>query len=231
MWGQPPKLALSAVEEPALSLSKGAVRVERSSVRLVSTAKLNHHWPGAPFLARSLREKWGFPQTRDIGGCRQDYNSARSKNRDPGLAQLLSFRGEAEKPASLYAEPNLTFFRRTPVSPHSIVFLVSLVIVILLLVLVDRLLRPSLRGLLEDVTGLPAATEFYLRAFLLVIIFVALATVLAAGHADLKDGAHFMEYVWSVASGLQDMFSNLLIVLLVYVGLITVLMAALRRKH
>jgi len=116
-------------------------------------------------------------------------------------------------------------------SPHTIVFLVSLVIVVLLLALIDRLLRPSLRGLLEEVTGLPAATEFYLRAFVLVIVLVALAALVGAGHTDLKDGAHFMEYVWSVASGLQDVLQNLLIVLLVYVGLITVLMAALRRKH
>jgi len=39
-----------------------------------------------------------------------------------------------------------------------------------------------------------------------------------------------MEYVWAVASGLQDVCQNLLIVLLVYVALVTVLMAALRRK-
>ena len=116
-------------------------------------------------------------------------------------------------------------------SPHSIAFLVSFVLVVLLLVLVDRLLRPGLRGLLEEITGLPAATEFYLRTFLLVIVLVALAAVLGAGHTDLKDGAHFMEYVWSVAAGLQDAFQNLMIVILVYVGLITVLTAALRRKH
>jgi hypothetical protein len=116
-------------------------------------------------------------------------------------------------------------------SPHSIVFLASLVIVVLLLILLDRLLRPGLRGLLEDVTSLPAATEFYLRAFVLAIVFVALAAVIGGGHADLKENAHFMEYVWSIAAGLQDVFQNLLIVLLVYVGLITVLMAALRRKH
>ena len=115
-------------------------------------------------------------------------------------------------------------------SPHSIVFLASLVVAVVLLILVDRLLRPGLRGLLEDVTGLPAATEFYLRSFLLVIFLVALAAVLGAGHAELKDGAHFMEYVWSVAGGLQDVLQNLMIVLLVYVGLITVLMAALHRK-
>jgi len=117
------------------------------------------------------------------------------------------------------------------VSPHSIVFLASLVVVIVVIAFVHRLLRPSLRGLLEDVTGLPAATEFYLRTFAVVVVFVAIAALLGANHADLKDGAHFMEYVWSIAGGLQDVFHNMMVVLLVYVGLITVLMAALRRKH
>jgi hypothetical protein len=50
------------------------------------------------------------------------------------------------------------------VSPHSIAFLASLVVVTVVLVLVDRLLRPSLRGLLEEVTGycgpVPSLTVF-----------------------------------------------------------------------
>ena len=116
-------------------------------------------------------------------------------------------------------------------SPHGIAVLISFVLVVLLLALVDRLLRPGLRGLLEEVTGLPAAVEFYLRAFVIAIVLVALAAVLGAGHTDLKEGAHFMEYVWSVATALQEVFQNLMIVILVYVGLITVLMASLRRKH
>jgi len=116
-------------------------------------------------------------------------------------------------------------------SPHAIVFLASLVVVVLVLALVDRLLRPGLRGLLEEITGLPPATEFYLRAFTLVIALVGLAALIGSGHGDLKDGARFMEYVWAVAGGLQDVFQNLIIVLLVYVALITVLMASLRRKH
>jgi hypothetical protein len=116
-------------------------------------------------------------------------------------------------------------------SPHGIAVLASLIVLVPILIFIDRLLRPGLRGLLEEVAGLPAATEFYLRAFAIVIIFVGVAAVLGAGHADLKDGAHFMEYVWSVASGLQDVFQNLVIALLVYVTLITVLMAALRRKQ
>ncbi len=115
-------------------------------------------------------------------------------------------------------------------SPHTIVFLASLVVAVVLLILVDRLLRPGLRGLLEDVTALPAATEFYLRAFALAIVFIALASVLGA-NPDLKDNAHFMEDVWAVAAVLHDVFQNLLTVILVYVALMTVLMASLRRKH
>jgi hypothetical protein len=116
-------------------------------------------------------------------------------------------------------------------SPHSIAFLASFVVAILVVGLLYRLLHPSLRGLLEEIIGLPAATDFYVRAFGVVLVFVALAAVLGAGHGDLKDGARFMEYVWSVASGMEDVLRDLMIVLLVYVTLITVLMAALRRKH
>jgi hypothetical protein len=115
-------------------------------------------------------------------------------------------------------------------SPHSIAFLAALVLSILIVLLIDRLLRPGLRGLLEEIVTLPAATEFYLRAFAIVLVFVGLAAVLGT-QPDLKDGARFMEYVWAIAARLQDVFQNLFIVLLVYVGLITVLMAALRRKQ
>jgi hypothetical protein len=116
-------------------------------------------------------------------------------------------------------------------SPRAIAFLASLVVVVLMLVEIDRLLRPSLRRLLEDTTGLPAATDFYLRSFAIVIVLLTLDAVIGVSHGDLKDGGHFMEYVWSVASGLQDAFQQLLIVLLVYVGLITVWIAALRRTN
>lgn len=116
-------------------------------------------------------------------------------------------------------------------SPHGIAVLASFIVVVLIIAFLDRLLRPGLRVLLQEVTGLSAATDFYLRVFAIVVTFVSLAAVIGAGHSDLKDGARFMEYVWSVASGLQEVFQNLLIVLLVYVGLITVLMAALRRRQ
>ncbi len=88
-------------------------------------------------------------------------------------------------------------------SPHSISFLVTLVISIFIVLLIDRILRPGLRGLLEEIVALPAATEFYLRAFAVVLVFVAIGAMLGSSF-DLKDGARFMEYVWAVAAGLKD---------------------------
>lgn len=115
-------------------------------------------------------------------------------------------------------------------SPHGIAFLAALVVATLIVLLIDRLLRPGLRGLLEETVALPAATEFYLRAFAIVVVCVALSNILDT-YSDLKDGARFMEYVWAVADRLKHVFEGLLAILLVYVGLITVLLAALRRRQ
>jgi hypothetical protein len=115
-------------------------------------------------------------------------------------------------------------------SSHSIAFLVALVLSILIVLLIDRLLRHGLQGLLEETVSLPAATEFYLRAFVIVLVFVAIGAIIGTSF-DLKDGARFMEYVWAIASLLKEVCQNLLVVLLVYVGLITVLIAALRRRQ
>lgn len=115
-------------------------------------------------------------------------------------------------------------------SPHSIAFLITLILSIFIVVSIDRLLRPGLRGLLEEIVALPPATEFYLRAFAMAVILVAVANVIDT-YSELKDGARFMEYTWAVADRLKHVFESLLVVLLVYVGLITVLMAALRRRQ
>jgi len=118
----------------------------------------------------------------------------------------------------------------TYMSRNGIAFLVAFVVSILIVVLIDRLLRPGLRGLLEQIVALPAATEFYLRAFAVVLVLVAIGAVLG-NRPDLKDGARFMEYIWAIAAGLKDVFQNLFAVLLVYVGLMSVLIAALRRRQ
>jgi hypothetical protein len=116
-------------------------------------------------------------------------------------------------------------------SPRAIAFCVSFVIVVAVAFLVDRLIRPSLQKLLEEITALPAATEFYLRSFVIVIFFMALATTIGSVHSDLNPGAHFMEYVWSVASDLKDVLQGIFGILLGYVAMITVLVAALRRRQ
>jgi hypothetical protein len=114
--------------------------------------------------------------------------------------------------------------------PQKIVYLAILILAILIAIMLHRLLRIALRGLLEDVVALPAGTEFYSRAFGIVVFFAALAAAVGA-HPDVKEGARFMEYIWAIGAGLQEIFQSLFIVLLVFVALMVVLTAALRRKH
>jgi len=116
-------------------------------------------------------------------------------------------------------------------SPRGIAFLVSFILAIVIVFLVDRLLRPSLRNLLEEVTALPAATEFYLRSFVIVILFMAMGTCIGSVHNDLKSDSRFMEYVWSVAGDLQHVLEGIFGVLLGYATLITILVASLRRRQ
>ena len=116
-------------------------------------------------------------------------------------------------------------------SPRSIVFCVSFVVVMAVAFLVDRLIRPSLRQLHDDITALPSATEFYLRSFAIVVFFVAVANALGSSHSDLSATSRFMEYVWPVASDLKDALQGVFGVLLGYVAMITILVAALRRRQ
>lgn len=116
-------------------------------------------------------------------------------------------------------------------SPRGIAFCVAFVVVLIIVFVVDRLIRPSLRHLLDEVTALPAATEFYLRSFVVVISCIAISTVVGSGHSDLKADSHFMEYVWSIAGDLKDVLEGIFGVLLGYVAMITILVAALRRRQ
>lgn len=115
-------------------------------------------------------------------------------------------------------------------SPRGIAFVASFLVALVVVFLVDRLLRPSLRQVLEEITALPAATEFYLRSLAIVVVFVALSACLGSVHSDLKADSRFMEYVWSVGGDLQNVLQGVFGVLLGYVALITILVAALRRR-
>jgi len=116
-------------------------------------------------------------------------------------------------------------------SPRSIAYCASFVVVIAVALLVDRLIRPSLRQLLEEITVLPAATEFYLRSFAIVVFFVAGSSALGSAHGDLSATSRFMEYVWSTADTLKSAMEGIFGVLLGYVAMITILVAALRRRQ
>ena len=85
------------------------------------------------------------------------------------------------------------------------VFIVLLTISVAISLLVYALVRKSLRGLLDDVVKLPSVTTFYLRLFLIGLVFVALFSVLDT-RFNLKEDAAFMEYVWKVANGLSSVF-------------------------
>jgi len=108
-------------------------------------------------------------------------------------------------------------------------FASGLIIGIGIALIVYALLSGSLRKLLDSVIDIPAGRDFYLRALGLILVLVALAGTIS--NARQKPDAHFIEYVWAIAGELSGVFQNLFVVLLVYAGLITVLVAVLRPKN
>ena len=108
-------------------------------------------------------------------------------------------------------------------------FFVTFVIGIGIALVLYALLRNSLRELLNSVVRIPEGTAFYMRALVLILLFVAASKVMA--QFDLKPEAHFIEYVWAAAGHLSEVLENLAIDLLIYLGLITVLVVVLKPKN
>jgi hypothetical protein len=104
-------------------------------------------------------------------------------------------------------------------------FLVSLVIILI----IYKLIGPSLRELLDKVVRIPAGTSFYMRALLLVLFCTALSKVVSGIHQ--KPEAHFMEYVWAVATDISGVFDSLILIILVYVAVVTILVVVLKPKN
>jgi len=109
-------------------------------------------------------------------------------------------------------------------------FIILLVLGIAIPLLVYLLVRKSLRALLNEVAGLPAASTFYARLLLLGVLFASLAKVLEI-EFDLKKGSAFMEYVWKVADGLASAFGLICLFLAGFLIVITIIVATLRRRH
>jgi uncharacterized membrane protein len=109
-------------------------------------------------------------------------------------------------------------------------FVILLALSLLLTFAIWALVSKSLESLLSQALKLPEGTTFYLRSFLLGLLLAALAGALGTTF-NLKPGDPFMEYVWKVAAGLQEVCEFFFAFLLAYLALVTVLVAVLRAKH
>ena len=109
-------------------------------------------------------------------------------------------------------------------------FVILLIISIGAALLVYALVQKHLRSLLDKVIRIKAGTAFYIRIFLISILFIALSAALDV-EFSLKQGAAVMEYVWKIADGLSNVFGQTTLLVFGYLILVTILIAALRKKH
>jgi len=114
-------------------------------------------------------------------------------------------------------------------SPTSATRLAVLILSVALAAFVYSLVRRSLGELLSRTVTVAGGVAFYQRAFLLLLIFGVLGQAVIPGQ-DVKPGGHFMEYVWAVATGLGDSLQYIFLTLAIYLGLVTILVAALKPK-
>jgi hypothetical protein len=105
--------------------------------------------------------------------------------------------------------------------------LAQTVLCIGLTILVFVFLEKPLRDLLDKLIGIPSATIFYTRVLALVLVLIAVKrSVLLIDRAG-----DAWTSVWTVMSNWNDVMEPLFISLLVFAGLMTVLIAVLRRAH
>ncbi len=109
-------------------------------------------------------------------------------------------------------------------------FVILLALSLALSFAIWALVSKSLESLLNQALKLPDGTTFYLRTFLIGLLLAASAGAFGTTF-DLKPSDHLMEYVWKVAAGLQGVCEYFLGFLLVYLILITILVAVLRARH
>ena len=108
--------------------------------------------------------------------------------------------------------------------------LVIVILAIAFAALTDALSQRGLGELLSRTVTIPGGVNFYMRAFLLLLLFGAVGQVVAV-KPDVKPGQQFMEYVWAVASALGDSFDYVFLTLAIYLVVITILVATLKPKN
>ena len=106
-------------------------------------------------------------------------------------------------------------------------YLVQLLLVTGLMILVFGLVRRSARSLLDDVVRLPAATEFYMRVLLLLLVFAGLEAAVG-DRWDIKPDPALMEYVSNIAGTMGEALQTAFWLIMIYMVLMTVLTATLR---
>ena len=112
--------------------------------------------------------------------------------------------------------------------PPFLAFLILLVISVAISIFLFFLLRDSLLELLRHTLKLDAGVTFFLRSFLLLLVLSGLS---AAIGTSFFVKPQFMEYVWTVASGLSTALDKILIFVALYLVLITILIATLKIKN
>lgn len=110
------------------------------------------------------------------------------------------------------------------------VFVALIVVAVLLAVLLFRLLRDSLRGTLGHTVKVAAGINFFVRSFFLLLVLASLSAAFGTS-IDLKPDAQFMEYVWKCAEELSSVFERISWFLMIYLVLITILIATLKIKN
>jgi hypothetical protein len=114
-------------------------------------------------------------------------------------------------------------------SPEHITRLAILIFAVMFASLTYVLARRGLSELVSRTVTIPGGVDFYMRSFLLLLLFGAVAQAVA-GSPDAKEGQRFMEYVWVVARGLGDSLDYIFFTLAIYLVLMTILVATLKPK-
>ncbi len=102
---------------------------------------------------------------------------------------------------------------------------ISLIIAILVIIV----LKKALKNLLDNTVNNTGVTTFYLKTFIITILFITLSTFLD-NRFELAKESKFMEYVWEFADGLSSSFQGMVIILMVFLVNITILVSVLKRK-
>lgn len=115
-------------------------------------------------------------------------------------------------------------------SPVHATHLVILILAIAFASLAYALTKRGLEELLSRTVAIPGGVAFYMRSFLLLLLFGAVGQVVAV-NPNVKPGQHFMEYVWAVAGALGDSFGYIFLTLGIYLVVMTILVATLKPNN